>query len=56
MTVGSTVVKPGGSTSLTFPYRMGPGMSGPHHFVVSVTTNDPGQPKLTFTVLANSVE
>lgn len=53
--MGSTVVKPGQSTSLTFPYRMGPGMGGVHHFEVHIKTNDPQNPTLIFTVLADSV-
>gem|GEM_PF-2916293 len=56
MTVGSTVVKPGQSTSFTFPYHMGPGMGGPHHFQVKITTNDPDQKTLVFDVFANSIE
>lgn len=56
MTVGSTVVGPGKSTSFTFPYHMGPGMAGPHYFQVKVKTNDPERPELVFHIRANSVE
>jgi hypothetical protein len=56
VTVGSTVVKPGEQTSFTFPYHMGPGMGGPHHFQVVVKTNDKANPELVFDVTANSVE
>lgn len=56
MTVGSTVVKPGASTSIRFPYAMHPGMGGKHHFEVWIKTNDPARPKLTFHVYAFSVE
>lgn len=56
MTVGSTVVKPGKSTSFEFPYHMGPGMGGKHYFQVKVQTNDPENPELIFHVRANSVE
>jgi hypothetical protein len=56
VTVGSTVVKPGKETSFTFPYHMGPGMGGPHHFQVIVKTNDPQNANLVFDVYANSVD
>lgn len=56
MTVGSTVVKPGKQTSFVFPYHMGPGMGGPHHFQVIVKTNDPANPQLTYDVFANSID
>lgn len=56
MTVGSTVVKPGKSVDFDFPYHMGPGMGGPHHFQVIVSTNDPQNPQLVYEVLANSVD
>lgn len=53
--MGSTV-KAGHSLSFTFPYHMGPGMAGKHHFEVHVTTNDPANPTLVYHVYANSVE
>jgi hypothetical protein len=56
VTVGATVVKPGKSTSFIFPYHMGPGMAGPHHFEIHVAINDPANPDLVFQVYANSVE
>lgn len=56
MTVGSTVVKPGQSTNVIFPYSMHPGMGGKHHFIVSMKTNDPERPKLEFHIYANSIE
>lgn len=56
MTVGTTVVRPGGSTSFTFPFVMHPGMGGKHHFEVVIRTNDPQRPTLNFHVYANSVE
>jgi hypothetical protein len=56
VTVGSTVVKPGQQTSFVFPYHMGPGMGGPHHFQVHIKTNDPAKEKLVFDVFANSVD
>lgn len=56
MTVGSTVVKPGGSTEIEFPYQMGPGMGGKHHFEVQIKTNDPEKPELVFHVYADSVD
>ena len=56
MTVGSTVVKPGKSTSFVFPYAMHPGMGGKHHFEVVMKTNDPQNPTLVFHVYANSIE
>lgn len=56
MAVGSTVIKPGQSTSFTFPYIMAPGMGGKHKFEVRMNTNDPANPTLVFTILANSVE
>lgn len=54
--MGATVIRPGSSTTLLFPYAMHPGMGGPHHFEVRVETNDPARPLLVFHVLANSVE
>ncbi len=54
--MGTTVIKPGKSTSFTFPYSMHPGMGGKHHFEVHMKTNDPAQPNLVFHVYANSVE
>lgn len=54
--MGSTVVKPGQQTSFVFPYHMGPGMGGKHHFQVLIKTNDPANQTLTFDVLANSVD
>ena len=56
MTVGSTVVKPGESTSFVFPFAMHPGMGGPHHFVVQMKTNDPKNANIAFHVYANAVE
>ncbi len=50
------MVGPGASTSFVFPYHMGPGMAGPHHFQVILPTNDPATPQLVFDVYANSVE
>lgn len=54
--MGSTVVKPGKSTSFVFPYQMHPGMGGKHHFEVHVKTNDSANADLVFHVYANSVE
>lgn len=54
--MGSTVVKPGKQTSFKFPYHMGPGMGGPHHFQVIVKTNDPEKPELVYDVFANSID
>lgn len=54
--MGSTVVKPGKQTSFVFPYHMGPGMGGPHHFQVIVKTNDPEKPELVYDVFANSID
>ena len=54
--MGSTVVKPGEQTTLDFPFGMGPGMGGPHHFQVILKTNDPANPTLVLDVLANAVE
>lgn len=56
MIVGSTIVKPGQATGLTFPYAMHPGMGGKHHFVVKIRTNDPERPTLEFHIYANSIE
>lgn len=54
--MGSTVIRPGKSTSFTFPYVMHPGMGGKHHFEVHVKTNDPVRPTLVFHVYGNSIE
>ncbi|MGE5672664.1 MAG: hypothetical protein ACM3XM_02085 [Mycobacterium leprae] len=56
MTVGTTVLKPGQSTDFDFPYHMGPGMAGKHHFEVHIKTNDPDQKELVYHVYANSIE
>ena len=54
--MGSTVIKPGQQTTISFPYHMGPGMGGKHHFQVLVKTNDPAAQQLVFDVYANSVD
>jgi len=42
--VGSTTVKPGETTTLSFTTHMMEGMDGPHLFEVRVSTNDPVEP------------
>jgi len=42
--VGSTTIRPGGKTTLSFETHMMEGMDGPHLFEISVPTNDPVQP------------
>jgi hypothetical protein len=42
--VGSTTVKPGESTTLSFTTHMMEGMGGPHLFEITVLTNDPAEP------------
>lgn len=54
--MGSTVLKPGESTSFVFPYGMPKGMGGPHHFEVHIGTNDPERKNLVFQVYANTIE
>lgn len=54
--MGSTVIKPGSQTSFVFPYHMGPGMGGPHHFQVRVKTNDPATPEMVWDIYAVSVD
>ncbi|HLN60214.1 MAG TPA: hypothetical protein VK464_01590 [Symbiobacteriaceae bacterium] len=50
------MIKPGQQTTVSFPYHMGPGMGGKHHFQVLVKTNDPAAQQLVFEVYANSVD
>jgi len=42
--VGSTTVKPGEKTTLSFTTHMMKGMDGPHLFEITVPTNDPVEP------------
>jgi hypothetical protein len=42
--VGSTTVKPGEATTLSFETHMMEGMGGPHLFEVTISTNDPVEP------------
>ena len=42
--MGSTTIKPGEKTTLSFETHMMTGMDGPHLFEITVPTNDPLQP------------
>jgi hypothetical protein len=42
--VGSTTIKPGETTTLSFTTHMMEGMGGPHLFEITVPTNDPVEP------------
>lgn len=46
-------LKPGASTTVRFSTAMHAGMDGPHLFRVSVPTNHPSSPKVTYTVRAD---
>ncbi|MGE3273069.1 MAG: hypothetical protein AB7P40_30330 [Chloroflexota bacterium] len=39
---------------MRYPYHMGPGMGGPHHFEITLQTSSPETPTITLTVLAVS--
>lgn len=54
----SDAVTPGGETTVraTMSMHGGMNMSGPHHFVISVPTNDPSRPMLQFDFLADWLE
>lgn len=54
--IGKMVLKPGESTTITFPMNMHEGMGGPHDFRVHVLSNDPQNPDFQFTVLSNWLE
>ena len=51
--IGKMVLKPGESTTITFPMNMHEGMGGAHDFRVHVLSNDPQNPDFQFTVLSN---
>ena len=45
-------LKPGQSTTIDYPFMMHPGMGGPHHFKVTILTDDPRTPRVTLDVRA----
>ena len=53
--IGSMVLTPGESTTLSMQFTMHEGMDGPHDFRVHLPNNDPEQPNRTLTVLSNWV-
>jgi hypothetical protein len=57
LTIGSKVLKPGESTTITSAeFSMHPGMDGKHNYAVHLKTNDPAQQDLVVTVLSNWLE
>jgi hypothetical protein len=55
-TIGSKTLKPGESTTLTFPMMMHAGMGGYHDFRVHIPNNDPKNYNFEFVVLSNWVD
>lgn len=52
MVVGQTTLQPGESTTMNVPFRMGPGMGGPHRFEITVSSDDASEPQATVVVTA----
>jgi hypothetical protein len=55
-TIGSMVLKPGETTTLSMDILMHGDMGGKHDFRVHLVTNDPTQPDSELVVLSNWVE
>jgi hypothetical protein len=54
LTVGSTVIKPGQTTTVSSSvFMMHAGMDGRHNFAVHLKTNDPVNPDFVVNVLSN---
>jgi len=45
-------LKPGESTTVTYPFIMHPGMGGPHRMKVTIHTTSPQAPTITLEVRA----
>jgi hypothetical protein len=45
-------LRPGESTSVDYPFVMHPGMGGPHHFKLTIHTDNPGTPTVTLDLRA----
>ena len=54
--IGSMVLNPGETTTLSLQFMMHEGMGGYHNFSVHIPSNDPAQPDKTLTVLSNWIQ
>ena len=55
-TIGSLVLQPGQSTTLSMSFMMHEGMGGKHNFRVHIANNDPAGSLQSLTVLSNCVQ